>query len=201
MIKTSLFLVIALAGCKDSSTSKPATEPAAKPVETATTAPAEQPAAPTEQPAAPTEQPAAAPRCRSRDACIEAAGAARYGSPEQRAALVGACDFGSMQACHDAGNQLADYVNNSAEDVAKGVALLERACTGGAARGWSCEQASLAYATGEKIGKDPAKAKALHARACKQGLVQGCPCKTTAQCGENEGLVCEQGTCVTAEVQ
>ena len=194
-MNSSLFvaLVIVTAGCKqDAAVQAP---PAPKPTEPPAATPPPAPAA-APKPAGPIGTP-----CKTREACLEAAAAARYGSPEQRAALESACELGSSQACHDAGNQLADHVNNSAEDVARGVALLERACTGGAARGWSCEQASLAYATGEKFVIDKAKSKELHARACKQGLVQGCPCKTTAQCGENEGLVCEQGTCVTAEVQ
>lgn len=146
-------------------------------------------AAPTATPA----EPAAAPKP------VETAAA-----PDRTTALRDACAAGGQDACLEIariGSELADHVTHSADDMRKGLALLELACEQATEKGAYCERASLAYATGEKIGKDAAKAKALHEAACKQGLLQGCPCTSTDQCGTNEGLICEKGTCVTAEVQ
>ena len=138
---------------------------------------------------------------KSAEGCALLGSLLRYGSAEQRAALETGCELGWMPACGSLGTQLADPVSNTREDVAKGVALLERACAAKLESGHFCEQASLAYAVGEKISKNQAKSKELHARACEQGLLQGCACSTDEQCGDNTGLVCERGTCVTAEVQ
>jgi TPR repeat protein len=136
------------------------------------------------------------------EGCEVLAMALPYDTTEQRAALAAACDLGAIQACGDLGRQLADQVSNAADDVAKGVALLERACVAKIADGaWHCELASLTHAIGGKIAKNTKKAKELHARACEQGLLQGCPCSARDQCGDNTGLICDRGTCVTAEAQ